>query len=72
MFSSIRLVKEKDWKRKVSRNEMFFSFREDAFQGDDTSSDDVRFEETNILYNLGAVYSKLGAKESKKNHDVWF
>ncbi|CAF1230111.1 unnamed protein product [Rotaria magnacalcarata] len=42
---------------------------EDAFQKEDNTYNDVRFEEACILYNLGAMYSRLGANESRRTHD---
>jgi hypothetical protein len=49
---------------------IFSSFREDAFQKEDNTYNDIRFEEACILYNLGAMYSRLGANESRRTHDV--
>ncbi|CAF1159923.1 unnamed protein product [Rotaria sp. Silwood1] len=42
---------------------------EDAFQKEDNTYNDIRFEEACILYNLGAMYSRLGANESRRTHD---
>ncbi|CAF0888609.1 unnamed protein product [Adineta steineri] len=42
---------------------------EDAYQKEDNSYSDIRFEEACILYNLGAMYSRLGVNESRKTHD---
>ncbi|CAF0735791.1 unnamed protein product [Adineta steineri] len=42
---------------------------EDAFQREDNTYSDIRFEEACILYNIGAMYSKLGAHESRKSHE---
>lgn len=46
------------------------NFREDAYQKEDNSYNDIRFEEACILYNLGAMYSRLGANESRRSNDV--
>jgi len=48
----------------------FFFNREDGFQREDNSYNDIRFEEACILYNIGAMYSKLGASETRKTHEV--
>ncbi len=45
-------------------------FREDAFQKEDNTYNDIRFEEACILYNLGAMYSRLGANEPRRTDDV--
>ncbi|CAF1156375.1 unnamed protein product [Rotaria sp. Silwood1] len=42
---------------------------EDGFQKDENTYNDIRFEEACILYNIGAIYSKLGANEIRKTHD---
>ncbi|UJR14946.1 hypothetical protein I4U23_001927 [Adineta vaga] len=42
---------------------------EDAYQKEENSYNDVRFEEACILYNLGAMYSRLGANEPRRTHD---
>ena len=53
---------------------IFFNFinlpREDAYQKEDIPYNDIRYEEACILYNLGAMYSRLGANESRKTNDV--
>ena len=46
------------------------SFREDAFQKEENTFNDIRFEEASILYNLAVVYSKLGSHETRKTHEV--
>ena len=45
--------------------------REDAYQKEESSYNDIRFEEACILYNLGAMYSRLGANEPRRTHDVY-
>jgi hypothetical protein len=45
-------------------------FREDGHQKEDNTHNDIRFEETCILYNIGALYSKLGANETRRTHEV--
>ena len=45
-------------------------FREDGFQKEDNTFNDVRFEEAAILYNIGALYSRLGANEARRTHEV--
>ncbi|CAF0965313.1 unnamed protein product [Adineta ricciae] len=42
---------------------------EDAYQKEENSYNDIRFEEACILYNLGAMYSRLGANEPRRTHD---
>ncbi|CAF4180831.1 unnamed protein product [Rotaria sp. Silwood2] len=42
---------------------------EDAFQKDENTYNDIRFEEACILYNIGAIYSRLGANETRKTHE---
>ena len=69
MCSSIYLVK-RDKQRRVVRDRSRYLFREDAFQKEDNTYYDVRFEEACILYNLGAMYSRLGANESRRTSDV--
>ena len=44
--------------------------REDAYQKEENSYHDIRFEEACILYNLGAMYSRLGANEPRRTDDV--
>lgn len=44
--------------------------REDGFQKEDNTFNDVRFEEAAILYNIGALYSRLGANEPRRTHEV--
>lgn len=46
------------------------SSREDAYQKEDCIYHDIRFEESCILYNIGALYSKLGANENRRTHEV--
>ena len=48
----------------------FVFFREDAFQKEDNSFNDIRFEEASVLYNIAAMYSRMGANENRKTHDV--
>ncbi len=48
----------------------FFCYREDGFQKEDNTYNDIRFEEACILYNIGSLYSKLGANETRKTHEV--
>lgn len=45
-------------------------FREDAFQKEDVSFSDARYEEACILYNIGALYTKLGVNEPRRTPDV--
>jgi hypothetical protein len=45
-------------------------FREDGFQKEDNTYNDIRFEQASILYNIGGIYSKLGANETRKTHEV--
>ena len=52
--------------------ERVFLNREDAFQKDENTYSDIRFEEACILYNIGAIYSKLGAIETRRTHEVSF
>ncbi|CAF4256660.1 unnamed protein product [Rotaria socialis] len=42
---------------------------EDGFQKDESTCNDIRFEEASILYNIGAIYSRLGANETRKTHE---
>ncbi|CAF1254501.1 unnamed protein product [Rotaria sordida] len=42
---------------------------EDGFQKDENTYNDIRFEEACILYNIGAIYSRLGANETRKTHE---
>ncbi|UJR31730.1 hypothetical protein I4U23_019210 [Adineta vaga] len=42
---------------------------EDGFQREENTYSDIRFEEACILYNIGAMYSKLGAHESRNSHE---
>ncbi|CAF0803217.1 unnamed protein product [Didymodactylos carnosus] len=42
---------------------------EDAYQKDESSFNDARFEETAILYNIGAIYTHLAGRETRKTHD---
>jgi hypothetical protein len=44
--------------------------REDAFQKEDNSFNDIRFEEASVLYNIAAMYSRMGANENRKTPDV--
>lgn len=44
--------------------------REDAFQKEDNTFNDIRFEESSILYNIGAMHSRLGANETRKTVEV--
>lgn len=69
MCSSIYLVERKTEKNPFLKDRSFF-FREDAFQKEDNSYNDIRFEEACIMYNLGAMYSRLGANESRRTNDV--
>ncbi|CAF1153019.1 unnamed protein product [Adineta ricciae] len=42
---------------------------EDGFQREENTYNDIRYEEACILYNIGVIYSKLGAHESRKTHE---
>lgn len=44
--------------------------REDAFQKEENTFNDIRFEEASILYNLAVIYSKLGNNEARRTHEV--
>jgi hypothetical protein len=55
---------------KNQTNSFDFDFREDGHQKEDNTYNDIRFEETCILYNIGALYSKLGANETRRTHEV--
>lgn len=50
---------------------MFYFIREDGFQKDENTFNDIRFEEASILYNIGAIYSRLGALEIRKTHEAY-
>ena len=47
-----------------------FVFREDAFQREENTFNDIRFEEASILYNIGVVNARLGGSEPRKTHEV--
>lgn len=69
MCCSIYLVLKN--RGKTLRNRcVFLSYREDAYQKEDISFNDVRYEEACVLYNIGALYTKLGANESRRTPDV--
>ena len=67
MCCSIYLVEDSC---KIESIDLLFHFREDGYQKEDNTYNDIRFEESCILYNIGALYSKLGANELRKTHEV--
>lgn len=45
-------------------------FRVDNFTGKTVEKKDIKFEEANILYNIGALHSYLGAVDRRADSDV--
>ena len=71
MLRSIYLVKSNNRTKQFLLSKVFCFNREDGFQKDENTFNDIRFEEACILYNIGAIYSKLGANETRKTHEVY-
>lgn len=47
-----------------------FDFRQDNFTGKAVEMKDPKFEEANILYNIGALHSLLGALDRRLDSEV--
>ena len=47
-----------------------YLFRFDVYSGDPIIHKDVRYEQACILFNLGGLYSQLGANEERRTDEV--
>lgn len=47
-----------------------FVIRHDIYSGEPVVYNDIRYEQACLLFNLGGLYSQLGANESRLADDV--
>lgn len=49
---------------------IFTSNRDDAFSGSSVVHPDIKFEQACILYNIGCLFSYLGASDIRNTQEV--